>query len=300
VLAASSATPGFWDWSFDPPVALVIGFAILYWLSNRRTVAPLRTAVSRRRRHACFYAGLAVLLVALASPLDALSEQLFWAHMLQHILLLVVAPPLIVLARPWARLWRSLPLDARQSLGRSFTRGRLRWLRHLSAALGRPLPSFVLFCGVVLAWHVPVLFDATLRSEALHAFEHTLFFATAIMFWKQVIDSPPLHASLGELQRVAYLVGAMVVMWVLAVVLALAPHPLYGAYAQQASRPDGISALSDQQIAAGIMWVPGSITFVIVLFVYFHRWLAPVTTAPPSTKPPVAVKAATRGLLSDH
>jgi cytochrome c oxidase assembly factor CtaG len=300
VLAASSATPGFWDWSFDPPVALVIGFAILYWLSNRRTVAPLRTAVSRRRRHACFYAGLAVLLVALASPLDALSEQLFWAHMLQHILLLVIAPPLIVLARPWVRLWRSLPLDARQPLGRSFARGRLVWLRRLSAALGRPLPSFVLFCGVVLAWHVPVLFDATLTSETLHALEHTLFFVTALMFWKQVIDSLPLHASLNELQRVVYLIGAMVVMWVLAVVLALAPHPLYGAYAQQASRPGGISALADQQIAAGIMWVPGSITFVIVLFVYFHRWLAPVTTAPPSTKPPVAVKAATRGLLSDH
>jgi putative membrane protein len=290
VLAASSATPGFWDWSFDPPVALAIGFAILYWLSNRRTVASLRTVVSRRRRHACFYAGLAVLLVALASPLDALSEQLFWAHMLQHILLLVVAPPLIVLARPWVRLWRSLPLDARQSLGRSFARGRLVWLRRTSAALGRPLPSFVLFCGVVLAWHVPVLFDATLTSETLHALEHTLFFVTALMFWKQVIDSPPLHASLNELQRVVYLIGAMVVMWVLAVVLALSPHPLYDAYAQQASRPGGISALSDQQIAAGIMWVPGSITFAIVLFVYFHRWLTPA-----------AVKAQTAPrLVSDH
>jgi cytochrome c oxidase assembly factor CtaG len=301
VLAASSATPGFWDWSFDPPFVLVVDLAILYWYGNRRTIAAPRTTALRRLRHGSFYAGLVVLLVALASPLERLSEQLFWAHMLQHILLLVVAPPLIVLARPWVRLWRSLPLDARQSLGRSFTRGRLVWLRHMSAALGRPLPSFVLFCGVVLGWHVPVLFDATLTSETLHALEHTLFFATALMFWKQVIDSPPLHASLGELQRVAYLVGAMVVMWVLAVVLALAPHPLYGAYAQQASRPGGISALSDQQIAAGIMWVPGSIAFVIVLFVYFHRWLAPVTaTAPPSTKPPVAVKAATGGLVSDH
>lgn len=289
MLAASSATPGFWDWSFDPPFVLLVDLAILYWYGNRRTSAAPRTAMLRLRRHCCFYAGLTVLAIALASPLDRLSEQLFWAHMLQHILLLVVAPPLIVLARPWTRLWRSLPLGARQSLGRSFTSGRLEWLRRLSAALGQPLPSFLLFCGVVLAWHVPVLFDATLSSQTLHALEHTLFFVTALMFWKQVIDSPPLHASLSELQRVAYLIGAMVVMWVLAVVLALAPHPLYEAYAQQTSRPGGISALADQQIAAGIMWVPGSITFVIVLFVYLHRWLTPAT-----------VKAPAASLVSDH
>jgi cytochrome c oxidase assembly factor CtaG len=282
------ATPGFWDWSFDPPLVLVIDLAILYWLGNRRTHASARTATRRRLRHAYFYAGLAVLAIALASPIERLSAQLFWVHMVQHILLLVVAPPLIVLARPWVRLWRSLPLSARQSFGRDLTRGRLTWLRRLSATLGRPLPSFVLFCGVVLGWHVPVMFDATLRSEALHALEHTLFFLTALMFWKQVIDSPPLHATLSELQRVVYLIGAMVVMWLLAVVLALAPHPLYAAYAQQASRPGGISALSDQQIAAGIMWVPGSITFVIVLFMYLHRWLMPAQT-PKLTSEPIAL-----------
>jgi len=267
-------TPGFWDWSLDLPSVLVVALAILYWYGNLRTPAPARTRKQRRLRHAYFYTGLAVLLVALASPLDRLSEQLFWAHMLQHILLLVVAPPLIVMARPWVRLWRALGVEERRSLAQSFTRGRLRWLTRLGAALGAPLPSFLLFCGVVLAWHVPALFDATLRSEALHALEHTLFFGTALMFWKQVIDSPPLRAPLSELWRVAYLIGAMVVMWALAVVLALAPHPLYGAYAQMSSRPGGISALADQQIAAGIMWVPGSLPLLIVLFVYCNRWLS--------------------------
>jgi putative membrane protein len=274
-LAASAVTPGFWDWSFDPPLVLVIDLAILYWFGNRRTCASARTATQRRLRHAYFYAGLAVLAIALASPIERLSTQLFWVHMVQHVLLLVVAPPLIVLARPWVRLWRSLPLSARRWLGRELSCGRLTWLRRLSAALGRPLPAFMLFCGVVLGWHVPVMFEATLRSEALHALEHTLFFLTALTFWKQVIDSPPLHSLLSELQRIVYLIGAMVVMWILAVVLALAPEPLYGSYAQMASRPGGISALADQQIAAGIMWVPGSITFVIVLFVYVHRWLTP-------------------------
>jgi putative membrane protein len=273
-MIAAAATPGFWDWSLDPPLVLVIGLAILYWIGSRRTVTPFRTR--QRLRHLCFYGALVVLAIALSSPIDVLSEQLFWAHMVQHVLLLVVAPPLLVLARPWLRIWRALPLGARRSLGRSLLQGqRTAPLRWVWGTLGRPVPSFVLFSSVLLAWHLPALFDATLRSSALHALEHTLFFGTAVMFWKQVIDSPPLHASLGPPQRVAYVVGAMVVSWVLAIVLAVAPHPLYDLYAHEASRPGGISALADQQIAAGIMWVPGSITFVIVIFVYVHRWLTP-------------------------
>ena len=277
MIATTTATPGFWDWSFDPPLVLVIDLAILYWLGARRTVTPVRTAAKQRWRTISFYTALAVLAIALSSPLELLSQQLFWAHMVQHVLLLVVAPPLIVIARPWVRLWRSLPLGTRRSLGRSLAQGeRTAPLRWASQTLGRPLPSFVLFSVVLLGWHIPVLFDATLRSTTLHALEHTLFFTTAVMFWKQVIDSPPLHASLAPAQRVVYVIGAMVVSWVLAVVLALAPSPLYSFYAHEASRPGGISALADQQIAAGIMWVPGSITFVIVIFAYVHRWLMPV------------------------
>jgi putative membrane protein len=128
---------------------------------------------------------------------------------------------------------------------------------------------------VLLGWHVPALFDATLRSTALHALEHTLFFCVAVMFWKQVIASPPLRTRLAPAERVLYATGGMIVSWVLAVVLALAPHPLYGFYAHQAGRPGGISAIADQQLAAGIMWVPGSVTFLIVVFVYVHRWLTP-------------------------
>ncbi len=148
-------------------------------------------------------------------------------------------------------------------------------LRRLVSILGRPASSFALFALVLLGWHIPALFDATLSSEALHALEHTLFFCTATMFWKQVIASPPLHARLSPPERVGYVIGAMIVSWVLAVILALAPHALYSHYAHEASRPGGITALADQQIAAGIMWVPGSITFVIVIFAYVHRWLAP-------------------------
>jgi putative membrane protein len=287
MLAPATATPGFWDWSIDPPLVLTVDLAILYWIGARRTVTPARKRVEQRWRSGCFYTGLAVLAIALASPIEPLSGQLFWVHMIQHVLLLVLAAPLIVLARPWIRLWRCLPLDARRRLARDLSHGRRTApLRAVSRTFGRPVPSFLAFSVVLLAWHVPALFDATLRSGTLHALEHTLFFATAIMFWKQVIPSPPLHCSLVAAQRVVYAIGGMIVSWALAVVLALAPDPLYGYYARLPSRPGGISALADQQLAAGVMWVPGSITFLIVVFVYIHRWLAPPPPAPVSTPAP--------------
>ncbi len=276
MLATAAAAPGFWDWSFDPPLVLVIDLAVFYWVGDRRTVTPQRKRVAQRWRSACFYTALAVLAIALASPIERLSAQLFWVHMIQHVLLLTVAAPLFVVARPWIRLWRCLPLEARRWLARGLSRGqRTAPLRALSRTLGRPVPSFLAFSVVLLAWHLPALFDATLRSSALHALEHTLFFVTAVMFWKQVIPSPPLHIRLAAAQRVVYAIGGMTVSWVLAVVLALAPHPLYSFYAHQASRPGGISAMADQQLAAGIMWVPGSVTFLIVVLVYVHRWLMP-------------------------
>jgi cytochrome c oxidase assembly factor CtaG len=277
-MGTAAATPGFWDWSFNPPLVLVIALAVLYWLGKRRTMTPAGREREHRLRNVCFHASLVVLAIALSSPLDALSEKLFWAHMVQHVLLLVLVPPLMVLARPWVRLWRALPLATRRSLGRSLALGeRMAPVRLTLRTLGAPIPSFLLFSTVLLAWHLPAMFDATLRSEALHALEHTLFFGTALMFWKQVIDSPPLHAPLGSPQRVGYVVGAMVVSWALAVVLAIAPHPLYAHYAHEVARPGGISAMADQQIAAGVMWVPGSISFVIVIFVYVHRWLTPAS-----------------------
>ncbi len=287
MLAPATATPGFWDWSIDPPLVLSVDLAVLYWIGARRTVTPVRKRIEQRWRSACFYAGLLVLAIALASPIEPLSAQLFWVHMIQHVLLLVVAAPLIVLARPWIRLWRCLPLDARRRLARDLSHGRRTApLRAVSRTLGSPVPSFFAFSLVLLAWHVPALFDATLRSGTLHALEHTLFFVTALMFWKQVIPSPPLHCRLVAAQRVVYAIGGMVVSWVLAVVLALAPRTLYPYYAHLPSRPGGISALADQQLAAGVMWVPGSITFLIVVFVYVHRWLAPPPPAPVSTPAP--------------
>lgn len=271
---AAAARVGLWSWSLNLPLVLCAVTAVLYRLGA--TAVPPHRRGAQRLRSACFYAALVVLVVALSSPLDGYAEQLFWAHMVQHVLLLLVAAPLVVIARPWNQLWRCLPLEARRPLARALSQRRgTAPLRAASRFLGAPATSFALFSLVLLGWHLPVLFDATLRSSFLHELEHSMFFLTAIMFFKQVIPSPPLRISLAAPQRVLYAIGAMIVSWVLAVVLALAQHPLYAHYAHERARPGGLSALADQQLAAGIMWVPGSITFLVIVFVYVHRWLTP-------------------------
>jgi cytochrome c oxidase assembly factor CtaG len=229
---------------------------------------PLRTA--------SFLAGLATIVLALDSPIDAYADELFWVHMTQHILLLTVAPPLILLGRPWPRMWRAFPLRLRTRVGRAIARA--RWTAPLRT-LARPLPAWLLFNVTIVAWHIPGAYDATLSVPIIHNLEHAMFFFFGLLFWARVIDPGPLRPRLVWPARIAYVVGAMVVGWVLAIALVVVPHPLYGHYAALATRPGGISALTDQQIAGGMMWVPGSIAYTITMLVGFYRWLEPDTEA---------------------
>jgi cytochrome c oxidase assembly factor CtaG len=217
--------------------------------------------------------------LALTSPIDFYSAELFYAHMGQHILLLTVAPPLILLGRPWPRMWRSIPLQTRTSLGRTLARA--SWTRPIRA-LAKPWPSWLLFNVTLVAWHIPRLYDATLSSQAVHDCEHAMFFFTGLLFWAHIIDPSPLRPRLGWPLRAAYVVGAMIVSWVLAIALVLWPTPLYSHYAALHVRPGGISALVDQQLAAGMMWVPGSISYTIAAIYCFWRWLEPQSAQRPA------------------
>ena len=171
---------------------------------------------------AAFFGSLATIVIALDSPIDTYADQLFWVHMVQHILLLTVAPPLFLLGRPWPRMWRALPLELRTDLGRTIARG--RWTAPLRA-LARPLPAWILFNVTIVAWHIPAAYDATLTSGAVHVIEHAMFFFIGLLFWARVIDPGPLRPRLVWPVRVAYAAGAMVVGWVLAITLVLVPHP---------------------------------------------------------------------------
>lgn len=263
-------------WPVQAPFFLVLAAALLYHLGGRRSLPGHRHEMERRWRSAAFYGGLLTVVVATDTPLDPLSDTLFSAHMAQHILLLMVAPGLIVLSAPWLRLWQPLPLGFRRTVAKSVARG--TWaapLRALGRTLSRPIPAWIAFNAVVVAWHVPALYDATLSNEAVHDVEHAMFFLAGILFWLQVVDSPPVRARLDYGLRAVYLTGALLVSWVLAIVLALASSPLYPAYEHLAHRTAGLSPLADQEIAGGIMWVPGSIPFTIAFIWALYRWLDP-------------------------
>lgn len=227
-------------------------------------------------RAASFSASLVLLALALVWPLDTYADRLFWVHMIQHILLLAVVPPLLVYSAPWLRLWRPFPLAWRRATARTLaSAGWAAPLRRTAHVLVRPVPAWLLFNGCLVLWHIPLLYDATLHNQLVHEGEHLAFLATGILFWLQVIDARPFYGRLGDAGRAAYVTVALVPSWVLAIVLGLSRSPLYPAYAHLPSRPGGISALADQQLAAGIMWVPGSIPYLLVLFVLVYRWLDP-------------------------
>ena len=271
------------DWTGGPAMAWVICAATLYWLGGRHATARTHGNVDRWRL-ASFAFGLVAIVAALGSPIDGFADSLFWVHMVQHVLLIAVAPPLLALARPWNRMWRGLPLEWRRPLARALAQDRrLGALRRAARFVAEPLPSWMIFNLTFLAWHLPGLYDAALRYSAIHALEHALFFSTALLFWTRVVDSPPWRSPLSEAGKLIYLGTTMIAGWVLAVVLALAQSPIYSAYADQATRPGGISALVDQQLAAGVMWVPGSLSFAIALVVITYRWLEP--RAPAKRRP---------------
>jgi putative membrane protein len=260
------------DWTGGPALAWVCCAALLYWLGGRGR--PARTG--DRARAAAFAGGLVAILAALDSPLDELAGRLFWAHMVQHVVLITVAPPLLALSRPWNRMWHGVPLRVRRPVSRGLVGAPvLAPLRATGRLLVRPVPSWLLFNLVFLAWHLPRLYDGALDSGFVHALEHLTFFATALLFWTRVIDSPPWRSPLGDLGRIAYLGSTLVLGWVLAIALAVAGSPLYAPYVEEASRPGGISALTDQQLAAGVMWVPGSIAYAVAIIVIAYRWLEP-------------------------
>jgi cytochrome c oxidase assembly factor CtaG len=271
-------------WPIEPWVLLGVEVTAILYLWGARAgpsahasgaLVPgerLRRSGWGRWRALAFWAGLAVILIAVDTPLETLARQLFWAHMTQHLLLIMVAAPLLVVGAPWLQIWRGLPLSIRRPVARTIVRHPvLRMPGRAFAWLSAPIGAFILSTANLWAWHWPAAYDLTLRNHAVHHLEHALFLGLGILFWAQLIDQHPFHARLTQLKRVVYVFLAAIQAWALAGVLAFATAPYY-AYALVPSRPGGISALTDQQFGAGIMWVPGSLTYSIVFLTCLYLW----------------------------
>jgi cytochrome c oxidase assembly factor CtaG len=229
----------------------------------RRTWPAWRTGV--------FLLGIVTLLVALMPALEVLAGDLFSVHMLQHVLLTTIAPPLLFIGEPVRPLLLGLPDVVRRRLVRPLAASRpLRGLVHL---LRHPLVAVLLFVGGVYLWHWPALYDAAVEDGLVHGLEHAHFFGAALLFWSVVIDPVPFRGTLPYAARIVYLLLAGAAQnTLLGGVLSFSTRLLYPHYADRTARY-GLDALTDQRIGGALMWVVGDAVFLLGVSLAFFRWL---------------------------
>jgi putative membrane protein len=253
-----------WDaWMLAGLVVAASLYALGVWRLWRR--AGVGQGI-RRWQAGAFAIGWLALVVALISPLDGLSDVLFAAHMTQHELLMLVAAPLIVLARPIVALVWLLPPQRRAAV-------RLLqppWVRRSWFWLTGPVTVLLLHGVVVWVWHVPVLFEAALHSQPIHAVQHVMFFWTAALFWWALIHGR--YGRLGYGIAVVFIFITAVHTSLLGALLTFAPTAWYPTYMQTAPAM-GVTALADQQLAGLLMWVPSGVIFMLVALGVFAAWL---------------------------
>ena len=251
-------------WRLDPAILFGLGVAaVLYVRADRRVRRERGERRIPRARRWQFLAGLGVVFVALESPIDTASATSFSIHMVQHLLLTMVAAPLLVLGAPVTlALLASTPRN-RKRLSSAL---RSRSARFLSD----PVVAWALFFGVLWGSHFSGLFEAALRSDNVHALEHAAYLATAVLFWMPVVGRDPTPRGLSHPARILYLFFAMASMAFLGLAIFSANHVLYPTYAAV----EGLKrAAWDQRLGGGLMWVGGMIHIVPALALVMLDWM---------------------------
>lgn len=255
------------DWSFAPLLQVaLLGSAALYLLAIRRIArAHPRTPV-RASRIAAFIGGIAVIEVALQSGIGTYDDTLFSVHMVQHMLLMFVAAPLLVLGTPITVLLRAVRPEVRRDVILPVLHSRV------VRVVGHPVFAWLLFTAVMYASHFSPLFDTALESDPVHQLEHLLFLGSAVLFWLPVAGLDPSPYRMAYPARLLYLFLQFPLMSFLSLAIYSAPAVLYAHYATLA-RPWGPSPLEDQQAAGAIMWIWGDLTFFISIVLVVAVWL---------------------------
>src|SRR6266446_1388440 len=259
------------SWSFDPKITLGIVAVIILYLRGWRILHRTSPARFPGWRALAFLAGLGTVWLAIASPLDAFSGLLLSAHMVQHLLLMSVAPPLILLGAPFLPLLRGLPRKfARDGVGPFLT-----WpaLRLIGTTLTQPLNCWLIMAVTLFVWHVPAAFDLALRSPAWHKFEHACFLSAWLLFWWPVVRPFPSRPQWPLWSVPFYLLAADLLNTTLSAILTFSDHVLYPTYLT-APRLFGTTVLGDQSCAGLIMWVPGSLVYLVPAALIAIRYLS--------------------------
>lgn len=257
-------------WSFEPWVSLPLLLSGgLYAIGLARLWRAASPGAGVSRQQALYFAsGWISSATALVTPIDSLGSALFWVHMVQHELLMLVAAPLLVLGRPlpvW--LW-ALPAGWRRPVAQAFT-GQT-WLR-LWAAVSSPMGAWLLHAVVIWGWHVPVLFEAAVRSEPVHVLQHLSFLASALLFWWSVLRQPGIRAHAPVALVSVFTTGMHTAA--LGALLTLSSVPWYPVYAVSAAAL-GIDPLEDQQLGGLVMWVPGGLAYLAATLALAARLLS--------------------------
>ena len=222
-----------------------------------------------RVRAAAFGAGVLVLFIAIISPLDALSEELFSAHMVQHLLLILVAAPLLVFGRFTLAVGWALPPRWNARIWKDW-----KW-KDAWHVLTRPMAAFLIHNAAIWLWHMPRLYEAALQDEGLHFIEHASFFITAFIFW-QVCTELTRNMHLGRASRFGQAIflvfGTMLVSGFLGALLTFSQYVWYPSHLHDTALY-GLTALEDQQLAGTVMWVPMGVAYAGLAIAILGRWL---------------------------
>jgi cytochrome c oxidase assembly factor CtaG len=261
-------TLGFllFSWAWRPEIILSLGLAAAVHLVGRRRLRQRgSTQLVSPWRTVSYLSGLTVLGIALMSPIDVLSAQFFSMHMIQHLLLVMIAPPLLLLADPMPVTMWGLPSGLRVELG--------RWLRPDAAfrravrAVTTPGLVWLYFVAALLGWHDPNAYNATLEYELVHDLEHLTFFGTAMLFWWHVIGSAPhIHRKLSRGLRIGYVLSVVPASALTGIAIAFASEPIYDYYTK-VPRLGSLTVMEDQMLGGVIMWIPGSMMYIIAALI---------------------------------
>jgi putative membrane protein len=255
-------------WTLEPGVVLGLGIGAIVWIRFVRQVNRSHPGNPvPRRRSVFFLSGLGAIAVALMSGIDRYDTTLFSIHMVQHVLLTLVAAPLIVLGAPITLLLRVSTPNVRQRVILPVLHSRV--LR----ALTFPVVAWVLFAGTMWWTHFSPLFNAALEDPAVHDLEHLLFLITGLLFWWPAVGLDPSPWRLSHPVRAMYVFLAMPQNTFLAVTILNSSAVLYAHYATLV-RPWGPSALEDQQIAGAVMWITGDVLFISAMAAIIAGWMA--------------------------
>lgn len=250
----------FADWSLPIWFTLTIAVSAVVYLRGWLAIRKTRPERFTDMRLAAFLSGLAMLWFAVGSPIDGFADALLSVHMLEHLLLMSVVPPLLLYGLPVVPLLRGLPQPVRRSIVGPLLR--VATLRRLGHWLVTPLVAWLLMNIAFLSWHVPAAYDFALEHENWHVVEHLCFLGTSILFWYCILWPWPARTHQRNWGILIYLVAADLVNTMLSAFLAFCDRPVYRYYVDHPN-PFGIDPLQDQVLGAVGMWVLGSFAFLL-------------------------------------